>query len=174
MTTQQFLVRELLGQCCHWTESAEKLGQYIRDASVFARCDLRVVAASGYFNPLHVGHVRYLQAARELGDILVVIVNNDRQVALKGRTPFMPEQERVEVVGAVHGVIAVLSEDDDPSVSVTLARIRPHIFANGGDVTSPAQVREKDVCKQLGIKLVFGVGGKKIQSSRVLVKGALG
>jgi cytidyltransferase-like protein len=130
----------------------------------------KLVVASGFFNPVHVGHVRYLEYARLLGDRLIVIVNTDYQVRLKGSVPFMPEQERLDVVFALKPVdFAVLAIDKDRSVSKTLEVLRPDIFANGGDVTA-SNVRESEVCQRLGIKMVFGVGGTaKIQSSSSLI-----
>jgi cytidyltransferase-like protein len=118
------------------------------------------VCTSGYFNPLHKGHVRLIQEARKLGDRLVVIVNNDTQVRLKGSVPFMDEMERLEIVSALRDVDqAVLSIDDDSTVCKTLSRIRPNLFAKGGDSTS-SNVPEQEICQ-----VVFGVGGGKIQSS---------
>src|SRR5688500_13878685 len=94
-----------------------------------------IVCASGYFNCLHRGHIRYLEAAKALGTKLVVIVNNDLQVKLKGSTPFMNENERLEIIKALRCVdAALLSIDVDRTVSKTLELVQPHIFANGGDV----------------------------------------
>lgn len=129
-----------------------------------------IVCASGYFNPIHKGHIAYLEAARELGDSLIVIVNNDKQVKLKGTVPFMDENERMVIVKALSCVDeVVLSIDEDLSVSQTLISIMPFIFANGGDV-SYDRIRELDVCDEYGIRIVTGVGGKKIQSSTKLLE----
>lgn len=130
----------------------------------------RVVVCSGYFNPLHRGHLAYLKAAKKLGDTLVVIVNNDKQVALKGSTPFMDENERLEIVQAIQGVdLAVLAIDEDLSVSRTLEMVKPHVFANGGDVGQD-QIREKTSCEKWGIEMAVGIGGiEKIQSSSRLL-----
>ncbi len=123
------------------------------------------VCTSGYFNPLHMGHVRLLEEARKLGDRLVVIVNNDKQVALKGSKPFMNELERCEIVRALGCVDeVVLSLDEDRSVCKTLAMVKPDIFAKGGDST-PDNVPEQSLCDSMGTQIVFGVGGEKIQSS---------
>jgi cytidyltransferase-like protein len=131
------------------------------------------ILASGYFDPIHVGHVRYLQACQERG-FLVVVVNNDRQAALKKGKAFMSAQERLEIVRALRCVsYAVLAVDDDRSVSKTLELIRPDIFANGGDVTSEEECREAATCRKLGIRMAFGVGGfDKVQSSSRLVENA--
>jgi cytidyltransferase-like protein len=131
------------------------------------------ILASGYFDPIHRGHVRYLQACQERG-FLVVVVNNDRQAALKKGSPFMPEDERLEIVRALRCVsYAVLAVDDDRSVSKTVELLRPDIFANGGDVTREEECREAATCRKLGIQMVFGVGGfDKVQSSSRLVERA--
>ena len=127
------------------------------------------VAASGYFNPLHKGHVEYLQKARALGDYLVVIVNSDLQRAIKNSKPFMDEQERMFILGALKCVDEVfLSIDEDATVCRSLEAVSPHIFAKGGDRFSE-EIPEARVCQQLGIKMVDGLGGK-IQSSSWLLK----
>lgn len=132
-----------------------------------------VVATSGYFNPLHVGHVRMLEDAKRLGDILIVIVNNDRQVGLKGSVPFMSEGERIEIVRALKCVDqVVLSKDRDGTVKKTLIELAPDIFAKGGD-SEPMNTPEIDTCRVLGICVFFGVGGPKIQSSSELIKNIL-
>ena len=78
---------------------------------------MRVVAISGYFNPIHSGHIDYITSAKNLGDLLVVIVNNDNQVKLKGSTPFQDEKERVKIVSNIKGVdLAFLSADNDSTV----------------------------------------------------------
>lgn len=118
------------------------------------------VATSGYFNPLHIGHIRLLEEAKKLGNHLTVIVNNDEQVALKGSKVFMSEIERCQIVKALACVDeVVLSVDNDSTVCKTLTMIAPDIFAKGGDST-PLNVPEQEVCP-----VVFNVGGGKIQSS---------
>ncbi len=127
-----------------------------------------VVIVSGYFNPLHVGHIEYIEKAEKLGKELIIIVNNDKQVKLKGK-PFMPELERVKIMSALKTNADIqLSIDEDRSVSKTLRFLHAIkwrdkiIFANGGDVKK--NCREKQTCKELGIKCVYRLG-KKIQSS---------
>jgi cytidyltransferase-like protein len=129
----------------------------------------KIVCVSGYFNPLHIGHLRYFEEAKKLGDKLVVIVNNDKQCELKGSI-FMNEVERVEIVKALKMVDeVVLSVDEDETVCRTLALIKPDVFAKGGD-RKPENVPEKEICEKLGIELVFGVGGDKVQSSSWLLE----
>lgn len=126
------------------------------------------VAVSGYFNPLHVGHLEMIFKARKLGGRLIVIVNNDYQVRLKGSVPFMKQADRLKIVLAIKGVDrAFLSIDRDPSVCKSLAKIKPDIFAQGGD-RHEGNIPEAAVCRRLGIKMVDGLG-KKIRSSSILI-----
>ena len=128
------------------------------------------VAASGYFNPLHKGHVEYLEMARSLGDHLVVIVNSDLQRRLKGSKEFMDEIERLYIVRSLRCVDEVfLSVDVDGTVCASLAAVRPHIFAKGGDRFT-GEIPEADVCNRLGIKMVDGLGAKVQSSSWLLSK----
>ena len=122
------------------------------------------VAVSGYFDPLHVGHLEYLTLAKELGDYLIVIVNNNHQCVLKKGKPFMDEKDRVAIVEALSVVDEVfLSIDEDKSVCASLEAIKPHIFANGGD-RSVGEVPESPICSKYGIKMVDQLG-EKIRSS---------
>lgn len=132
------------------------------------------VCISGYFNPLHVGHLAYMKAAKALGDELIVIVNSDKQVRVKGRVPFMSEEDRLEIVKAIRYVDeAVLSIDADLSVCRSLAMVKPDIFANGGD-RHEDNIPEKEVCETHGIRMVDGVGGGKLRHSSEIIKQAQG
>jgi cytidyltransferase-like protein len=133
------------------------------------------VIASGYFNPLHKGHIEYLKRSKELGDILYVIVNNDLQVKLKGSKPFQDAAERCTIINELKCVdYVVLSADVDRSVRNTIKNIydrswsitNKFIFTNGGDQFGHT-ILEKEICNQLGIELVDGLGNK-IQSSSKL------
>lgn len=131
-----------------------------------------VVAVSGYFNPLHVGHLEMIEKSKKLGDKLVVIVNNDAQVKLKGSVPFMTLADRVRIIGALKAVDeVVISIDKDKTVCKTLAKVRPDIFANGGDRHTLNDVPEYPVCQKLGITMVDGLG-RKIRASSELIKKA--
>ena len=123
------------------------------------------VAVSGYFDPIHIGHLEYLRMAKELGDSLVVIVNNNYQCKLKKGKHFMDENDRVEIVKALRFVDEVfLSVDKDRSVCKSLEEVKPDIFANGGD-RATSEVPETPVCKKFNIKMVDGLGDKIRSSS---------
>ena len=123
------------------------------------------VAVSGYFDPIHVGHLEYLRMAKELGDSLVVIVNNNYQCKLKKGKHFMDENDRVEIVKALRFVDEVfLSVDKDRTVCKSLEEIKPDVFANGGD-RATSEVPETPVCKKFNIKMVDGLGDKIRSSS---------
>ena len=123
------------------------------------------VAVSGYFDPIHVGHLEYLMMAKEVGDSFVVIVNNNYQCKLKKGKHFMDENDRVEIVKALRFVDEVfLSVDKDRTVCKSLEEIKPDVFANGGD-RATSEVPETPVCKKFNIKMVDGLGDKIRSSS---------
>ena len=123
------------------------------------------VAVSGYFDPIHVGHLEYLRMAKKLGDSLVVIVNNNYQCKLKKGKHFMDENDRVEIVKALRFVDEVfLSVDKDKTVCKSLEEIKPDIFANGGD-RATSEVPETPICKKFNIRMVDGLGDKIRSSS---------
>ena len=134
-----------------------------------------IVATSGGFDPLHIGHVRMFQAAKQLGSRHIVILNNDHWLRAKKGFVFMPEEERKEVLLALDCVDEVILTDHekdttDLSVVAALQKVQPHIFANGGD-RKHDNIPEAVLCKKLGIQSVFNVGhGGKVQSSTELVK----
>ena len=129
----------------------------------------KIVAVSGGFDPIHVGHVRMILAAARMGDV-IIIVNSDKWLMRKKGYVFMPYDERQEVLYGIKGVVDVVeASDDDNTVCKTLENLKPDIFANGGD-RKDGNVPEYDVCKRLGIEMEFGVGGSdKPQSSSWLV-----
>jgi len=139
----------------------------------------KIIITSGYFNPIHIGHINLIREAKKLGDFLVVIVNNDEQVKVKGSFPFMPELERMEIVRALrYADDVILSVDKDGSVIESLkvaAKKYPGdlYFAKGGD-RNVENIPEKDVCEKLNIKVINGVGGGKVQSSSWLLSRANG
>lgn len=129
----------------------------------------KIIVTSGYFNPIHIGHIEYLKLAKNLGGKLIVILNNDEQARLKKSKSFMPLKERKIIMEAIEYVDEVfVSIDKDLSVCKSLEAIKPDIFAKGGDRFN-YEIPESKVCKRLGIKVIDGLG-KKIQSSSELIK----
>ena len=121
-----------------------------------------IVAASGYFDPIHSGHINYLREAKKLGDNLTVILNNDKQAKLKKGHYFMPVNERKAILTAIRYVDDVfVSIDKDRSVSKSLAKIKPDIFAVGMD-NYKQHIPEKDTCEKLKIKVVDKLARKLI------------
>lgn len=136
----------------------------------------KAIIVSGYFNPLHKGHLEYFNNAKALCDELFVIVNSDNQRALKGSKPFQDENERLLIVSNIKAVDkAVLSIDQDRTVCETIRLLANDYradydlaFANGGDQNNDT-IPEIPVCKELGVELIDGLGDK-IQSSSWLLK----
>ena len=130
----------------------------------------RIIAVSGGFDPVHIGHIRYLKAASELGKVLVML-NTDEWLTRKKGKPFMPFQERKEVLEAVryvHRVVPVIDADDSVAESILL--YKPDVFAKGGDTKiENIPVDEKEACLRIGAQLMVGVGGGKVQSSSWLI-----
>jgi len=133
-----------------------------------------VVVVSGGFDPIHTGHVRLIQDAKKLGDKLVVILNNDNWLKKKKGQIFMHQNERKEILESIEGVDEVILTDHktnpkDMSVCKELMKVKPNIFANGGDKTS-TNILEAPACKKIGCEMVFNIGqGGKIQSSSWLL-----
>jgi glycerol-3-phosphate cytidylyltransferase/D-beta-D-heptose 7-phosphate kinase/D-beta-D-heptose 1-phosphate adenosyltransferase len=139
------------------------------------------VIVSGYFNPLHIGHLRLLQAAEALGDRLVVIVNNDAQQVMKKGKVIMPEQDRREIVAALRMVDeAIVAVDEDRTVCATLELIAQReagnrlVFGNGGDRNAVTAVPEAEVSARHGIEMVFDMGGTDKADSSSRINQALG
>lgn len=137
----------------------------------------KVVIVSGYFNPIHKGHLEYFNNAKEAGDLLFVIVNNDLQRHLKGSKEFQKEQERLFIVKNIKAVDnAVLAIDTDRTVISSLRMLHEMYgdkyqlaFANGGDQSNES-IPEAGVCERLGIELIDGLGDKIQSSSWLLAK----
>lgn len=136
----------------------------------------KAIIVSGYFNPLHKGHLEYFNNAKSLADILIVIVNSDLQRSLKGSKEFQNESERMFIVSNIKAVDnVVISIDNDRTVCATLKKIANEFgdkyelaFANGGDQNNNT-IPERSTCDACGIKLIDGLGDK-IQSSSWLLK----
>ncbi len=136
----------------------------------------KAIIVSGYFNPIHKGHIEYFNNAKANGDKLFVIVNSDYQRSLKGSREFQKEEERVFIVSNIKSVDNVfLSIDRDRTVCATIKHIYDQLsdvyalaFANGGDQSNNS-IPEVPICNELGIELIDGLGAK-IQSSSWLLK----
>lgn len=134
------------------------------------------IIVSGYFNPLHKGHLEYFLLSKSMGDELIVIVNNDSQRELKGSKEFMLQDERCFIISNIKIVDKVyLSIDNDRSVKETIQFIHDELyptfdlyFANGGDQVNES-ILEKSLCEKLGIGLIDNLGDK-VQSSSWLLK----
>ena len=147
------------------------------NSSKYNNTENPIVAVSGGMDCLHIGHIRLIQAAAELGDV-VVILNNDNWLRMKKGYCFMPQEERAEIMAALKGVkgVIITSHEEsckDTSVAKELRELKPDIFCNGGDRKEGCvPTAEEKICKELGIEMVYGVGGEKIQSSSELVQKA--
>jgi D-beta-D-heptose 7-phosphate kinase/D-beta-D-heptose 1-phosphate adenosyltransferase len=133
----------------------------------------KVVLASGFFDPPHRGHIAYLREAKSLGNWLVVSIHRDECCIKKKGYCFMPLEDRVALVEAIRYVdkVVVCSPLCDLTTCEALQAIKPEIFAKGGDRTPENMPHsEIELCKRLGTKIVYGVGGGKVQSSSWLVK----
>ena len=141
---------------------------------------IRVGIISGYFNPIHVGHIDLIERSKEVVDVLYVIVNSDYQRELKGSKEFMSEGERSRIVSSIKGVTGVfLSIDMDRSVCKSLGMVYRDVssyysgydlefkFINGGD-RSNGEIPEVGICEELGIEILDGFGDK-VQSSSWLL-----
>ncbi len=132
-----------------------------------------VVATGGGFDPIHIGHVRLFKEAKKLGGILIVMLNSDKQLIKKKGGTFYPSQnERKEIIESIKYVDKVII---DPGENVTceeaLKLIKPDILAKGGDRIADCMPEiELNICKELGCKIIYNVGGTKVQSSSWLLK----
>lgn len=137
----------------------------------------KMIIVSGYFNPIHKGHLEYFNNAKEHGDRLFVIVNNDLQRHLKGSKEFQKEDERLFIVQNIKAVDgAIIAIDTDRTVVATLRLLHERYgndyqlaFANGGDQNNDS-IPETGVCNNLGIELIDGLGDKIQSSSWLLAK----
>ena len=142
---------------------------------------MKVVIVSGFFNPLHGGHLDMIEAAAKLGDRLIVIVNNDKQQVEKKGKVILQETSRARLLRALRVVDeVVIALDDDMTVIKTLEFLAGQypddelVFANGGDRDSAKVVPETDVCAQYDIEMLFGVGGDNKKDSSTRINQALG
>ena len=144
-----------------------ELERKVADARVRGR---RIVFANGCFDMLHVGHVRYLEGAKALGDVLVVAVNSDEQVRKQkgeGR-PLMPQDQRAEIVSALDAVDFV-TIFEEPTVAELLLALKPDIHAKGTDYTVDT-VPERDVVRSYGGRVAIAGDPKEHSSSEMIEK----
>ena len=126
---------------------------------------MKKIAISGYFDPIHVGHIEYINNAKKLGDWLIVIVNNNKQCQLKKGKHFMDEYDRMLILKNIKAVDEVfLSIDEDKSVCKSLEAVNPDVFANGGDRNNN-EIPETKICKKNNIRIIDGLGDKIRSSS---------
>lgn len=142
---------------------------------------MKIVIVSGFFNPLHGGHLDMIEAAARLGDRLIVVVNNDVQQVMKKDKIILPEENRARLMRALRAVDeVVVSIDQDPTVIKTLEFIANQyageelVFANGGDRDSEKAIPEADICHKYNIAMLFGVGGTQKADSSTRINQALG
>lgn len=134
---------------------------------------MKIIVVSGFFDPLHRGHIEYFRLAKQLGDKLIVILNNDEQAKLKKGCVFMPLEDKKAILEALEVVDEVfISTDKDLPVIESIKELhrqgKIHVFAKGGD-RHEGEIPETPICRDLGIEIVDGLG-EKVQSSSELVK----
>ena len=136
-----------------------------------------IATVSGGFDPIHIGHIRMMQEAKKMGHKLIVIINNDNWLVKKKGYVFIPKKERKEIIESIGCVDKVVltkhpKNPKDMSVCQALLEIKPDIFCNGGDRKGKnLDTAESLVCKQIGCKLILGIGrGGKVQSSSWLLE----
>ena len=142
--------------------------ELVRHATSARETGARIVLANGCFDVLHAGHVRYLAGARQLGDILIVAINSDEQVAIQkgpGR-PVLPAMERAEIVAALESVTYV-TIFDEPTVEQLLLALKPDVHAKGTDYTTDS-VPERDVVRSYGGEVAI-VGDPKDHSTTEII-----
>ena len=130
----------------------------------------KTIMVSGGFDPVHAGHIRMIREAAQYGDVIVV-ANSDNWLYRKKGFIFMEFERRVEILNAIKGVILVDSVNDtDGTVCEAIRRLKPTYFANGGDRRA-TNTPEQDVCEEIGVKLLWAIGGdEKLESSSELAK----
>lgn len=130
-----------------------------------------IVCISGGFDPIHCGHIELIQQAAKKGDVFVILNSDDWLKRKKGYV-FLDWEHRAKIIRAIHGVEYISRVDDsDGTVCEALRRIKPDYFANGGD-RNVDNTPEQDVCRELNIRMLWGIGGSKMAGSQDIVKAA--
>ena len=142
---------------------------------------MKIVIESGFFNPLHGGHLDMIEAGAKLGDKLIVIVNNDVQQVMKKGKVILNEENRARLIGALRDVDEVMiAIDQDPTVIQSLQAVAEKypedeiMFANGGDRDSEKAIPETEVCREHNITMLFGIGGAEKADSSTRINQAMG
>ena len=157
-------------------DSVEEFREMV-DGTTWAVDGISIYMTSGGFDPLHVGHVRCILGTTEMADndggYVVVIVNGDGFLERKKGKPFMRAQERAEIIAGLRGVdAAIIWDDGSQTVIGAIKALRPTFFTKGGDRAEPKDIPEWDICQKIGCKVIFNVGGGKVQSSSWLIEEA--
>jgi cytidyltransferase-like protein len=142
---------------------------------------MKIVVVSGFFNPLHGGHLDMIEAAKQMGDRLIVLVDNDKQQVIKKGKIILPEENRLRLIRALRAVDeAYISLGDESGQVKSLQMLIEKypsdyfIFANGGDRKGEGDIIEADFCRQHNIEMAFGVGGTEKADSSTRINQALG
>lgn len=132
---------------------------------------MKIVAVSGGYDPIHIGHIRNIKEASKLGDKLIVILSRNDQLIRKKGFYFMTLLERKEILENIKGVnYVIVSIDEEITSNETLQMVKPNIFCKGGDRNSDnMSKKELEVCKKIKCKVIYNVGGDKVQSSSSLI-----
>lgn len=166
-------VRALKEHIDAMTRAGATSNRHITENKIRGKNYDRIVMTSGGFDPLHVGHLECIQESAKIAgnDLFVVVVNGDSFLRAKKGYAFMPEEERAEIVSAIRGVdyVVIHEKPGDMTVCEPIEVLKPMLFTKGGDRDSFSNVPESDTCMNVGCRVVFDVGGKKVQSSSELV-----
>ena len=157
--------------------SVKEFREYINREDVWSadgKNSIPVYMTSGGFDPLHVGHLRCIletvEMAEEDGGYVAIIVNGDGFLERKKGNPFMNAAERAEIIAGIRGVdAAIIWDDGGQTVVGAIEILKPDYFTKGGDRAAPEDIPEWDICEEVGCKVIFNVGGEKVQSSSWLI-----
>jgi cytidyltransferase-like protein len=160
--------------------SVKEFREYIDKEDVWSpkgENSIPVYMTSGGFDPLHVGHLRCIletvEMAEQDGGYVAIIVNGDGFLRRKKGKPFMSAAERAEIIAGIRGVdAAIIWDDGGQTVIGAIEILRPSYFTKGGDRAAPGDIPEWEICKEVGCKVIFNVGGVKVQSSSWLLEKA--